>query len=149
MNAYLLYSTHFKFVKIAIIMLLFCCMAACTKQVAGPKGDPGEPAPQGNLKQSKVFVLSVDSSDWNVEKGVWVTTIFMEDLKYGNAKSFQVNVYMEMDAVWWCLPYSETDIFTQFSIADRVLRLSRYKLHGAPGSRPSKARFRIVVLSTA
>lgn len=122
----------------------------CTKQTAvpGSKGETGEAAPQGNLRLSNVIYSTVDSSDWNVANAEWEYVIYSGSFNGKPVGWVEVNVFIENDGVWWRLPNIKGDIFTQYSIADSVIRLKQFKLHSALTYRPPKtSKFRTVILS--
>ena len=127
------------------VILLFS--SGCTKNVAGPQGDPGTPGLKGNLVQKSVGPLTVSSASWTFDGSNWNVTIFVGEINEEVISKGQVKGYLQVGNEWRSLPYALGDLFTQMSVANTQVRLKRSKIHGGPPARPETTIFRFVVFS--
>lgn len=138
---------RFYYLKITTALLFFFVLVSgCTKNVPGPQGDPGEPGKNGNAKQTQVNSVSISSNTWLSEDGGWTAWIFTQDLSNEVIKSGDVEVYMQIDNVWWALPYAVGDVFTEFRIEQGRIVLRCFKIHDGPPAQPATRNFRVSIL---
>lgn len=131
-----------------LLLTLLLGTFACTKYVAGPKGDPGTPGEAGNLVLSQ-FSKTIDSLDWSKQEAAWIADIYTEQLTKNVIEKGEVKVYLYTENDWWVLPYGKNYVFTQCTIELGKIRLIREDIHGGVPSRPSKSDYRIVIMSPA
>ena len=131
-------------ILLVVTVLLF---TDCTKQVAGPKGDPGKPGTLGNLRQSVISSLKVASQSWTLNNAKWEVLIFDETITNTVINKGEVILYMQKDSTWWALPHGEKFIFTQYSIEQGIVRLQCTHVHGGVPDRPLDANYRVIVLA--
>lgn len=129
-----------------IVTILIVVFSSCTKNVAGPKGDPGEPGKKGNVRQSHISSFTQDSSAWSFTGNWWTTTIYASGVTNNLMSKGEVKVYMQIGDKWWNLPYAVGDIFMEVSIEPGLVHLKYSKIHGGPPAKPGPINFRIVFL---
>ncbi|MCC6372150.1 MAG: hypothetical protein IT236_14190 [Bacteroidia bacterium] len=134
------------FGKKTVIVLSFLALltTACTKQVPGPKGDPGTPGGTGNAKQFSSTVFSVAAKDWSAVGRNWQALAYVAEITDNVVAKGEVKVYILVDGYWWPLPYAVSDIFTQYSFEKGIIKLNTYKDHGTPPA-PATASFKVVI----
>jgi hypothetical protein len=123
--------------------------SACTKQVAGPKGDPGTPGKAGNLKKELATVITLNASSWALEEQTWKASVFVSAITRDVIERGEVKLYVEKDGKWWALPYGQGYVFTQYSIEENFIRLECTDIHEGLPEQPQTARFRLVVFIPA
>lgn len=131
-----------------LIPFLILALNSCTKQVAGPKGDPGTPAKKGNLKQSQ-RTITVPTASWSFIGGVWVTSLSVPEISNDVVMKGEVKVYMKVETVWWSLPYAVENIFMKQKMEPGILHLELMQIHGGPPPAPNPTDFRIVTFAPA
>ena len=117
---------------------------ACTKQVAGPKGDPGTPAGKGNAKQTVSASFVISSTDWTISGSHYKALAFISEITDNVVANGEVNVFILSDGKWWPLPYMVGETFTQFSFEKGIIKLETYKGHGTPAN-PASANYKVVL----
>jgi hypothetical protein len=98
--------------QIFVLFLVILCagvfLMACSKNVAGPKGDPGTPGKNGNTDQATTAVVELSSDAWSVlptnTADQWQATIFVEAISKEVLSNGEVQVYILKDNFWWALP---------------------------------------------
>jgi hypothetical protein len=138
------------FIKCNLFYSFSCVLLAlflsCTKNVAGPKGEPGTPAKQGNVVQKHINSFTQPTSEWYVKSAIaWESLVFSTELTRDVVKKGVVKVYMQIDQVWWALPHADGNDFTQYSIEENFIRLNHSNSHGGFPQKPEPVNFRIVI----
>lgn len=129
-------------------IVLFLIISSCTKQVAGPKGDPGKDAGKGNLKKSE-RTITVTPASWSFNGGQYTTTLFIPEITNEVITKGEIKVYMKVGAAWWSLPYAVGDIFMEQTSETGKLHLEYSKIHDGPPPAPVQTDFRIVAFAPA
>lgn len=130
----------------AFLCILFLSLAGCTKQVPGPKGDPGTPGQQGNATMTSIPV-TIEASSWSFNNVYYSRVLFIPEITREVVNSGDVKVYMKVNSQWWCLPYGVGDIFMQSTFQENNLVLRYTKIHDGPPPSPGKVDIRIVIFS--
>jgi hypothetical protein len=130
----------------AVISLLLA--VSCSKNVAGPQGDPGEPGKMGNAKQKSV-TIKVDSSSWSPNLNYFTNSIFLPDITDDLIARGEARVYVKLESQWWNLPYAVEDVIMQMSLEKGIVRLKYYKIHNGPPAAPGSYSFRIITFVPA
>lgn len=136
----------------ALLFVLTSCLfvtSSCNKEVAGPKGDTGAPGKDGNANVSGTGAFSVSFNDWTASGPVWTTFLFYDKITNDIVTKGSVQVFVQIDNVWWGLPYSEGDAYTNFGIELGKVKLSHGESHGGLPDKPATANYRIVAISAS
>jgi hypothetical protein len=129
-----------------VLMIPFVLVSlSCTKQVAGPKGDPGTPAKNGNAKQTTSVIFNQASSAWLANGDDWESYIFLSEITDNVLTKGEVRVYIESNATWWPLPYGVLDTFIQMTIEKGRVKLNCSRIHGGP-AKPASSNYRVVIM---
>lgn len=130
------------FLSVPVLLILF---ASCKKYVAGPKGDPGTPGLNGNVKQYSI-VVNQASAVWTFNGGWWTSSLDAPTITDGVIERGDVKVYVQVGTEWWALPYAVGNLITQCSVENSVVHLKYYKIHNGPPAMPDNMNFRIVTM---
>jgi len=148
--------SSFKTFKLFFVIPVFIFMltgSSCTKNVAGPQGDPGTPGKPGNLKQSHINPIKITSSYWSMKAtttyNYWEAVIVVSEITQDVIEKGEVKLYMENNSQWSALPFSDHYIFTQYSIEKGLIRLNCSHIHGGTPTKPLDTNYRIVIFSPA
>lgn len=133
---------------IILIASILLTLVACTKYVAGPKGEAGTPGSAGNLVVSQ-FSLTIKSSDWSALEATWIADVFSDKITPIVLQKGEVKVYVNVDGNWWVLPYGKDYIFTQSTLQEGKIRLVTAHIHGGVPIQPTTTNYRIVILAPA
>ncbi len=140
-------KNNWNYISVMLVLGLVLILNACTKQVAGPKGENGTPGKSGNLKQTHIGPFAQASSLWTFDGSVWTSEILASDITADVVSRGEVRVYMQENGIWWSLPHSVGDLFTQMSIAKGQVHLTRSKIHAGPPLKPTNTNFRVVIFA--
>ncbi|MDI1354341.1 MAG: hypothetical protein PSX36_05465 [bacterium] len=128
-------------------MLMIFAFSFCTKDVAGPKGNPGTPGKKGNLLEVHTKIFLHPSSAWYKLEFDWESVIYVPEITKTVLESGEVKVYMQVGKEWYDLPYGEGLFYTRCWFEQGIVYLNYYNTHTAIPERPVSRNFRIVVLS--
>lgn len=132
--------------KKIVFFLVIVIFTQCTKNVAGPQGDPGEPGKNGNAKQSSRS-FDLIPSFWTFNGSFYVADINVPEITDAVIAGGEVTVFMKVKTQWWKLPYAVGDIYMQQSIEKGFVHLKYSKIHGGPPDLPGTLSFRIVTMA--
>lgn len=136
----------------ALLLMLTSCLlvtSSCKKEVAGPKGDTGAPGKDGNANVSGTGAFSVSFNDWTANGQVWTAFLFYDKITSEIVNKGSVQVFVQIDNLWWGLPYLEGDAYTNFGIEAGKVKLVHGESHGGLPDKPSTANYRIVVITAS
>ncbi len=129
-----------------IIIAGFALLFACKKNVAGPKGESGPTGKNGNLDQYYTSMIYQPDTAWTLNGKLWESYFSAPIITSEAILEGEIKIYLQVQTAWYCLPYVEqNDAFTQYAVQNGIVRLSRKKMHLAPGARPVSANYRLVV----
>jgi len=136
-----------------VFFIVSLCLAAsffagCTKNVAGPKGDPGTPGKSGNLLQTHVNI-AVPATAWSLNINTWEASAYVPEIAKLAVDKGEVKVYIKMDSKWCGMPYGDGYVFTQYAVEKEFIHFSYTHIHGGMVSKPADLDFRVVVFSPA
>lgn len=132
------------FFAIIFLSLLFTC---CTKNVAGPKGDPGTPGKSGNVIQTHTKAFVQPPSAWTKLEFDWESVIYVAEMTKSVLEKGEVKVYVQIGTDWYDLPYAEGLFVTQCRFEQGMIYLKYYNTHTAIPERPTARTYRVVVFS--
>lgn len=141
-------STGFNWSILPLFLLLI--FGACTKNVPGPKGDPGTPGLAGNLIQTSTGSIKVDSASWKKVEYHWECFVPVAEITAKVGEQGEVRVYIQSESEWWSLPHSHKRyILFQYAMRNGGVQLFCDHIHGDIPTRPATANYRVVVFSPA
>jgi hypothetical protein len=129
------------------IFLSAFAFTSCNKNVAGPKGEPGESGKLGNSRQNSVK-MEISASTWNFNGTYYSAKLFVPEITEQVNSGGEVKVYMKLNGQWWSLPYAVGDLVTQASFEKGYLHLKYFKIHGVASPYPATRNYRVVTFST-
>ena len=132
-----------------LILLAVSVCIGCKKYVPGPKGEPGAPAKQGNLKSTFKSNFTLPSSAWTFDGEAYKAYVPVKELSAAVIAAGDVEVYMQVGDQWWSLPYGTGNLFTQASFETEMMHLDHAMIHDGPPDRPGPTNFRLVIFDRA
>lgn len=129
-----------------IVTVVIVLLSNCTKNVAGPQGDPGAPGKKGNVIQSHINSFTQPASAWSFTGNWWTSVIYAPQVTNNLMSKGEVKVYMQIGDKWWDLPYAVGDVFMEVSIEPGIIHLKYSKIHDGPPEKPGPINFRLVFL---
>ena len=132
------------FFGIIVLPLLF---TFCTKNVAGPKGDPGTPRKSGNVFQTHTKAFVQPPSAWTKLEFDWESVIYVAEITKSVLEKGEVKVYVQIGTDWYDLPYVEGLFVTRCRFETGMIYLNYYNTHTAIPQRPEARNYRVVVFS--
>src|SRR4051812_24569583 len=95
------------------IIPLLLVLSACTKQVPGPKGDPGLPGGNGNTDQAETTNFLLASAAWSASikdsSLSWEAVVFVPAVTKLALDEGKIRTFVSDHDLWWPLPYSEKE----------------------------------------
>jgi hypothetical protein len=128
-------------------LILLVVLGSCKKYVAGPKGEPGTPGENGNLKMTHIL-YTASSWSFGTTNG-WESHLQSAKISNNVLTKGEVETYMQIGDDWWSLPYGVGDVFMEVSFDDGWVHFKYFKIHGGPPAKPDTVNFRIVILEPA
>jgi hypothetical protein len=135
------------YIKFCLFLASAIIVGSCTKNIAGPKGDPGTPGGSGNLKETLIPTFVRDSSTWTFDNYFWTNEIFILEITKNVIENGEVRVFINDGVEWHPLPHAVGNIFTQMSVKEGFLELTRKKIHDGPPARPENMKIRVTIFS--
>lgn len=127
------------------LVIILLVSISCTKQVAGPKGDPGIAGKNGNAKQTTSIIFNQPTSAWVANGDDWESYIFLAEISDNVVAKGEVRVYIESNSTWWPLPYGVLDTFIQMTIEKGRVKLNCSRIHGGP-AKPVSSNYRVIIM---
>lgn len=128
---------------------LFCLLAAaCTKEVAGPKGDKGDPGADALVSSTSTFAIT--GSEWKHDstdnKHKWRATIFSSIITADIVKTGSIKVLIDVDGKWYELPYLFGEEVMQHAWKENLITIDLFSIHNDFPDQPITRNYRIVAV---
>lgn len=132
---------------ISTALLFALTFSFCTKNVAGPKGDPGTPGKKGNAVETHTKAFVQPSSAWSKQEFDWESLLYVPEITQTVLEKGEIKVYVQIGTDWYDLPYIEGLYITRCRFQAGLVYLNYYHTHTVVPERPVARSYRVVVIS--
>ncbi len=133
---------------LSLFLLIGLLTTACTKEVAGPKGDKGDPGADALVSSTATFPVA--STEWKHDstdnKHKWRLTLYSDLITADIVKTGSIKVLIEVDSKWYELPYLFGEEVMQHAWKQNLITIDLFSIHNAFPDQPKPSNFRIVAV---
>src|SRR5687768_1204219 len=130
--------------KLFLLLFALCLLGACKKrEVPGPQGPTGDAGKGGSANSASSGIFLIAGSEWtSPDQIIWQVLRNSSFITKNLADKGSIKTLMEINNVWWELPYVEHDLFMQCSFKEGVAHLTFEEVHRNLPPQPTTRNYR-------